>query len=171
MRKLLAWVAAVLAALSCGCRDKAPQGTNPTPASDRDASPGPRVSIRGRTWSVEPATTAKQQYHGLAGRQHLADDAGMLFIYPSPRVLNYCMRGCFITLDIAFIAADGRVVKIHTMQVEPDMVGRVAYSSEAPAQYALETAGGALGRAGVREGDVVTFLGNIPAPAKVDDEP
>ncbi len=95
----------------------------------------------------------------------------MLFIYPQPRILNFCMRGCVIPLDIAFIGADFRVVAIHTMAVEPDHLGRVSYSSSLPAQFALELPAGSLGRAGVRVGDKVIFAGNIPEAAKAQAGP
>jgi len=122
----------------------------------------PRVTIRSRTWRVELAVTAEQRYRGLSGREYLPEDAGMLFIHGRPQVLNYCMRGCVIPLDIAFIGPDYRVVATHTMSVEDGLIGRVVYSSRVPAQYALEVRAGALRLAGVRIGDKVTFSGNIP---------
>ena len=54
---------------------------------------------------------------------------------------------------LAFLDSDLRVVKIHTMAVEPDGAGRAGYSSQRLAQYVLEVAAGALAEAGVREGD------------------
>ena len=153
------WLSGVtwcLAASVGGCRDKA------EPA---------RVVINGQTWFVDLATTREQRRTGLGGRSNLNDNVGMLFIYPRPEVLQFCMRGCLVSLDIAFIDADKRVVKIHTMPAEEDMIGRVTYSSESPAQYALETAAGSLARAGVRVGDLVTFVGDIPDATKAEDGP
>ena len=95
----------------------------------------------------------------------------MLFVYPSPQVLDFCMRGCTIPLDIAFIDADLRVVATYTMAVEPDLAGSVNYSSLGPVQFALEVPGGALGQASVRPGDKVVFSAQIHEAAKEADSP
>ena len=124
----------------------------------------PRVEINGHVWRVETATTRATRYQGLAGRGPLDADRGMLFIYPQPDVLGFCMRGCYIPLDIAFIDGDLRVVRIHTMAVEPGREGTVTYSSDQPAMYALEVGAGELARAKVRVGQKVTFLGPMPNP-------
>ena len=154
-RATLAGLLLLLAGGSCR-RDPAPSAISADP---------PRVQINGRVWSVELATTDFQRYRGLSGRTELAEDAGMLFIHPQPRKLEYCMRDCHIPLDIAFIDPDLRVVAIHTMKVEPDRVGRAPYGSGKAARYALEVPGGALGRAGVKIGQKVTFLGDVPTKA------
>lgn len=131
-----------------------------------DPAPAPAVTIHGKTWQVELATTPQQRYRGLSQRSEMPDGKGMLFIYPAPGVLEYCMRLCLIDLDIAFIGPDRRVVQTYTMKVEPDGVGAVAYSSRAPAQWVLEIEAGALERAGVVVGDVVNFSAGVPEAAK-----
>ena len=95
----------------------------------------------------------------------------MLFMYPKAATRTYCMRGCLIPLDIAFIDSDLRIVKIYTMAVERDRGGLVAYSSHAAAQYVLEVSAGAFGRNGVVQGTKVVFLGNIPPATKADAGP
>lgn len=92
----------------------------------------------------------------------------MLFLYPSERVLEFCMRDCLIPLDIAFLSADLRVVRMHTMEVEPDMAGQIVYASDSPAQYALEVGAGELAAAGVRVGDRAVFSPSVPSATKVD---
>ncbi|MCY2931452.1 MAG: DUF192 domain-containing protein [Planctomycetota bacterium] len=128
--------------------------------------PGPAVTIRGTTWQVELAMTSDERYQGLSNRRSMPDGRGMLFLYPSADVRAYCMRRCLIDLDIAFIGPDLRVVKMYTMKVEPGGAAAVTYSSESPAQYVLETEAGALERAGVRAGDVVSFSAAVPEAAK-----
>lgn len=152
--------AVVVALLTAGCGgDGEPQ------------QPAHAVTIHGRTWRVELALTPQERYRGLGGRKSLAEDAGMLFVFRWPEVLDFCMRDCFIPLDVAFIGADMRVVKMHTMAVEPDALGTVPYPSELPAQYALEVPAGALGRAGVKVGDLVAFSPGIPSAAKGSPAP
>ena len=136
----------------------------------RSQSP-PQVTINGYTWFVDVAATAEQRYRGLSGRGNLADDVGMLFIYPEPSILQFCMRGCLVDLDIAFLDADLRVVGLQTMRREPDLAGTRTYSSGLPAQFALEVRAGTLARAGVRPGDKATFRGALPDPAKAAPHP
>lgn len=128
----------------------------------------PAVTLRGQRWLVDLATTVDQRYKGLSGRRQLSEGVGMLFIYPKPKVLEFCMRDCYLPLDIAFLDANRRVVKMHTMQVEYDRAGTVVYRSEVPAQYALEAPAGSLTRAGVQVGDQAEFSSSIPSPAKAE---
>jgi len=156
------WRAGMVAAmmLTAGCQKHQSQ---PPPAAT--------VTIRGQSWQVELATTADQRYQGLSDRKDLAAGRGMLFIYPQPQVLGFCMRQCLIPLDIAFVGPDMRVVKICTMEVEPYGFDTKLYNSEVPAQYALEVPKGALAAAGVQVGDKVEFSSNMPSAAKAEPGP
>jgi uncharacterized membrane protein (UPF0127 family) len=145
---------ALLAAAGSGC-------------NGRDEGRGrATVTINGRTWRVELATTEDQRYRGLSGRKHLAEDAGMLFVYSRPEVLEFCMRDCYVPLDIAFVDAYLRVVQTYTMAVEPDRAGREGYCSQVPAQFALEVPAGSLAKANVRIGDAVQLSEEALSAAK-----
>lgn len=141
-----------------------------SPGCRRD-SDAPRVRIGNWTWYVDIAATREARYRGLAGRSQLADDVGMLFVYPQAKILEFCMHGCAHPIDVAFIDRDLRIVKIHTMSVESDRAGRRRYGSGRPARYALEVAGGLFIRRGIRAGDRVALLGNISPPAKAEAGP
>jgi hypothetical protein len=156
MMRWLAFAAAVTVLAAAGCRQQ------------RAASP--TVTINGRTWYVEIADTQLLRYQGLSDRPLLDANKGMLFIYPQPQVLDFCMRKCLISLDIAFISADGKVVRTHTMRVEPYGQEKQTYSSHLPAQYALEVSAGELRGAGVKQGDTVLFSG-VPEAAKAEPGP
>lgn len=153
-----------LSILTGACRKAEPPAPGP-------AGTPPKVSINGRSWRVELATTVAQRWKGLSGRTELAPDAGMLFVYPAPDVLHFCMRGCYIDLDIAFLGPDLRVVATHRMKVEPDRAGRALYSSGVAAQYALEVRVGALAGADVRVGDRAFFSDGVPQAAKAEPAP
>ena len=131
----------------------------------------PRVRIGSAVWDVDLALNDDQRYRGLAGRAYLDESVGMLFMYPKAGPRAYCMRGCLIPLDIAFIDSDLRIVNIYTMAAERDRGGQVTYRSHADAQYVLEVSAGAFGRNGVVEGAKVVFLGNIPPATKADAGP
>ncbi len=44
--------------------------------------------------------------------EQLADDAGMLFIYPQPQPIAMWMKNTPLSLDMLFVRADGRVHRI-----------------------------------------------------------
>jgi len=153
-RKLSAFVVIAMI-LMPGCKDARPEPTE-------------TVTVRGQSWVVELADTADLRYKGLSDRESLPAGRGMLFIFPYPQRLDFCMRQCLIPLDIAFIDSDMRVVRMCTMEVEPYGLHKKEYSSEVPAQYALEVPKGALAAAGVQVGDLVEFSANMPPAAKAE---
>jgi uncharacterized membrane protein (UPF0127 family) len=91
----------------------------------------------------------------------------MFFAFGSPRPLAMVMRDCPEPIDVAFLDGEGRVVALHGMQPEPPRrEGESAmqyerrlpeYPSGAPAQVAVEVAGGQLAQLGVQVGTRLTF--------------
>ncbi|MBD3305883.1 hypothetical protein GF348_05855 [candidate division KSB3 bacterium] len=149
MRKACLSLVCSLTLIGLSCQDSPP---TPPPA---------KVRINGTTWTVELAMTEAARYQGLSGRRELAPGRGMLFVYPQEKPLSFCMRGCEIPIDIAFLDRNLRVVNLYEMQIEPDRVGRTAYRSYVPVQFALEVGGGSLKQAGVRVGQQAEFI-NVP---------
>lgn len=127
----------------------------------------PRVRIGGHVWQVELALDEPTRRKGLAGRDDIPQGTGMLFVFPRQEPLQFHMLGCRVPIDVAFISAELQVVDIHTMLVEPDPQNpQVTYPSRHAARFALEVAGGALRRAGVKVGDRVELLGPAADAAK-----
>ena len=60
-------------------------------------------------FEVEIADDATERSEGLMGRAYLADNAGMLFLYPETRPVEFWMKNTPLSLDILFITTDGRV--------------------------------------------------------------
>jgi uncharacterized protein len=149
MRKSLLLAMAILTATAVGC-DRPEQ---PPAGETRWA----KVTIHEFTWRVEITDRPETQYLGLSGREGLADDEGMLFVYDKAKERSFCMREMTFPIDIAFISSDFRVVRIHTMAVEPDGRGDVPYRCYAPAQYVLEVNAGKFEELGIEEGDRVAI--------------
>lgn len=106
--------------------------------------------------SVEVATTPAQLEQGLMFRQRLAPDSGMIFVFPSPRVVDFWMKNTLIPLDMLFVGADDRIDRIKKRAVPLSMD---PISSETPVRAVIEINGGATGQLGVKRGDRVVFSG------------
>ena len=100
---------------------------------------------------VEVADDMDEMAKGLMGRTALAEDAGMLFVYPEERELSFWMRDTLIPLSIAFMDSEGRIVDIQDMKALDDRPPH--YTSDEPARYALEVNKGFFDERGVEVGD------------------
>jgi uncharacterized protein len=105
---------------------------------------------------VELAVTPGQREFGLMYRNHLDQDAGMLFIFPAQDKLKFWMEHTEIPLDMIFADASGRIVGIvaEAVPFSETLVG-----PDAPALYVLEVNGGFCARHKVRVGDRMSFAG------------
>ena len=111
-----------------------------------DASGGQKVEVR-----VEIADDGYEQGWGLMYRTALAEDRGMLFVYPDEEERSFWMRNTLIPLSIAFMDSEGRIVDIQDMKALDDDPPH--YVSAEPAQYALEVNKGFFEERGVDVGD------------------
>lgn len=129
----------ILVTLSCGAEPPRPRVVVETDAG--------RVMFR-----VELAETDEARSRGLTGRERLAVDSGMIFLWPSDTETAFHMRETFIPLSIAFFDADGRIVRM--IDLEPCRADPCpAYAPGTPYRGALEVNAGELARRGVRSGD------------------
>ncbi|MSO93901.1 MAG: DUF192 domain-containing protein [Rhodospirillales bacterium] len=103
-------------------------------------------------FTVELALTGEEQEQGLQGRPALPADRGMLFDFGRTRVISMWMKNTVVALDMVFIAADGRVVKI-VENTTPLSLATI--SSGEPARGVLEVAAGTAKRLGLKRGDRV----------------
>lgn len=113
--------------------------------------------------TAEVAASPEERARGLAGRDRLAPDRGMLFIWPEPGPRRFWMKDTRIPLAVAFLDADGRILNIHRMSppgaAPPSGLRR--YPSRGPARFALEMNRGWFAAHGIGPGDRCRF--RIPA--------
>ncbi len=108
-----------------------------------------RITVNGNALTTEVATNHAGHMCGLAFRQDLPADHGMLFVYAQSQIIGFWMKDTYVHLSIAFLDADGRVLEIHDM--DPRDPAR-QYISKLPARYALEVNRGWFGRNGIEVG-------------------
>lgn len=122
------------------------------------------IEIKGRTFNLELALNDRQRARGLMGRDEIAEDGGMLFVMPPvepfPAELTFWMKNCLVPIDVIFLADDGAITAIHEM--EPPLPGTpddelIRYSSNGPAQFAVELRGGMASDLGLKRGEYILF--------------
>ena len=103
-------------------------------------------------FKVEIAADDAQRALGLMYRRDLAPDRGMLFDFGREIYISMWMRNTFISLDMLFIGADGRIGFIRE-RTTPQSLETI----EAPERNraVLEVVAGTVARLGVRVGDRV----------------
>jgi uncharacterized membrane protein (UPF0127 family) len=123
-----------------------------------EAQPKVTISTKGREveFLVEIADTAGKRQMGLQYRQNLADDRGMIFLFPSESLQSFWMKNTPISLDMIFINRDRKIVGIVERTVPFSLDSR---SVTEPSQYVLEINGGLARRYGIQAGDSVRFEG------------
>jgi uncharacterized membrane protein (UPF0127 family) len=105
-----------------------------------------------RMFSVEMAVTDEQRAKGLMYRKELADGRGMLFDFTPEQSISMWMKNTYISLDMIFIGADGRVTRV-AENTEPESTRIV--SSGGPAKAVLEVIAGTARKYGIAQGDQV----------------
>ena len=108
---------------------------------------------------VEIADTPAARELGLMYRQHLAEDAGMLFVFRQPQHLTFWMKNTEIPLDMIFARADGTVTGI-AANAEPFSERELSVAGDS--QYVLEVNAGFARRHAIEPGDRLQFLGMTP---------
>ena len=100
----------------------------------------------------EVAETAPQKQKGLMGRESLAENEGMFFVYDEDVRPAFWMKNMRIALDFVWIDREGRVVDIH-QGVPPCGQNCPSIVSRQSLRYVLEVPSGAVEKAGIKIGD------------------
>jgi uncharacterized membrane protein (UPF0127 family) len=104
-------------------------------------------------FSVEMAATDDERQKGLMYRRELADGKGMLFDFSPEQQISMWMKNTYISLDMIFIRADGRISRI-AENTEPESTKII--SSGGLARGVLEVPAGTAQKYGIAPGDRVS---------------
>ncbi|KRR09648.1 hypothetical protein CQ12_13720 [Bradyrhizobium jicamae] len=105
-----------------------------------------------QVFSVEMATTEEEKTQGLMYRKELPDGKGMLFDFSPEQQISMWMKNTYIPLDMIFIRADGRILRI-AENTEP--MSTKIISSGGLARGVLEVIAGTAQKYGIQPGDRV----------------
>jgi uncharacterized membrane protein (UPF0127 family) len=149
MRRVITAAATILAAT-------AGQGAT---VGQTDAVRYGRVILpQGTTLQVELADTPARRQLGYMFREAVGPEDGMLLLFDDEGFHSLWMKNVTFTLDILWMAGDGRVVDVSpgTPPCREDPCAH--YLPMARARYVLELAGGRAAELGIGTGDVVELM-------------
>ena len=107
------------------------------------------VVFGGDTVRAEVANTAALRSQGLMYRERIPDGTGMLFVFEREAARSFWMQNTYVSLDIAFIDANFRIVDIQQMEARSTEV----HDGARPALFALEVREGWFAEKGIEVGD------------------
>jgi uncharacterized membrane protein (UPF0127 family) len=103
-------------------------------------------------FAVELAVTDEQRARGLMFRKEVPEGYGMLFDFKRDQDVSMWMENTFVSLDMIFIRADGRIARI-AQNTEP--MSRNIIASGGPVRAVLEVVAGTTKKLGIVAGDRV----------------
>jgi len=147
----------LMLALACTQRSAPPLATTATSTADAAA---PRIILPDRSAIiVEVASDDATREQGLMYRDHIAEDRGMIFLFPQVGEYPFWMKNTFIPLDMIWIDSDHRIVHI-AHDVPPCKADPCPnYPPNAKAASVLELAAGVAAKHHLKDGDVLRFEG------------
>jgi uncharacterized protein len=148
----------LLLALACTQRNGAPAPATTTTAAA--AASEARIILPDKSAVVvEVASDEATREQGLMYRDHLADDRGMIFLFPQAGEYPFWMKNTLIPLDMIWIDADHRIVHI-AHDVPPCKADPCPnYPPNAKASSVLELAAGVAAKHHLADGNVLRFEG------------
>lgn len=108
--------------------------------------------------SAHVADSPSEREQGLMHVNTMGPNEGMVFAYPEPSARFFWMKNTPLPLDIAFVNAAQRIVKI--AQMEPNST--ILTPSGEPVMWVVEAHAGWFGHNGVAVGDPIVGLPPIP---------
>lgn len=123
-------------------------------ASAADAGLDIITSTGQHHYEVEIAADQTSREHGLMDRREMAADHGMLFEFQTREPVTFWMKDTYLSLDMVFIDADGRVARVFE-NAKP--LSEKLIPSIAPVTGVLELNAGQAKAIKLKSGDKVEF--------------
>ncbi len=124
-----------------------------------------RAIVNGFELTTDLAITADQKAEGLAVKDHLKENEGMLFVSEQSSRQSFWMKDMKFPIDIIWLDSNGTVVHIeHTLQPCISVLNPAAsiqscpiYTPDKDSQYVLETIAGFSQKHNVKIGTHIDF--------------
>lgn len=133
-----------------------------TPAAPPTPQSLPAIVLRAprAALHVQVAQTEEQRERGLMSVRHLRPHTGMLFVFDADGPVAFWMKDTLVSLDMVFIAHDGRVRKVFARVpvVSPQLADTDIPLEQGAAKYVIELPAGEAVLDGLRPGARVEGL-------------
>ena len=116
------------------------------------------LKISGHTLSAEVAYKKESRIRGLAYRNFMKKNSGMLFVFPEASIHSMWMVNTYIPLSVAFLDKNGMILNIIDMSPHT----RTRNSATSKAKYALEMNLGWFSSRSIKAGEKITGLEKAP---------
>lgn len=117
-----------------------------------------QLQINGTKLKIEVVDTQAKRSKGLGGREALATDEGMLFVFPSISKYPFWMKGLSFPLDFIWIKGDKVVDLLPNVQPptpdQPD-ASLPIYQPKEEVDKVLEVSVGTIERLNIKVGDII----------------
>ncbi len=126
---------------------------SPLPAGSAEQQTLEIASKNGvHVFAVELAVTDEERQKGLMFRKSVPEGTGMLFDFKRDQDVSMWMHNTYVSLDMIFIRADGRIQRIaENTETESDKI----INSGGPVRAVLEVVAGTAKKLGIAPGDRV----------------
>lgn len=105
--------------------------------------------------TLERVDTPAARTQGLSGRDGLANNQAMLFVFEKPANECFWMKDMKFAIDMVFVGTDKKIMTMHE-NVTPKTYPK-SFCSGSPAQYVLEFPAGTASRNGLELGQQLQF--------------
>jgi uncharacterized protein len=116
----------------------------------------PEVKLGSTTIQVDISDTEALREQGLSGKTSLAENEGMLFVFPTPGPYGFWMKDMNFPLDIVWINEEKQVIGIER-NLSPGTYPQTFYPLSA-VKYVLELTAGFSDAHGIKVGTVFSQL-------------
>lgn len=108
---------------------------------------------------LEIAATPAARHLGLMYRRELPPERGMIFLFPNDGDHTFWMKNTYISLDMVFVDAEGKVVGV---LADVPTHSETRRSVEKNSRNVIELNAGTAARVGIQEGSFVRLTGALP---------
>ncbi|MBP9714945.1 MAG: DUF192 domain-containing protein [Candidatus Pacebacteria bacterium] len=115
------------------------------------------VEVANQKIKVDVVNTPETRAQGLSGRESLAENEGMLFVFDNPSDYSFWMKDMNFSIDMIWIGEDMKITYIKknaTPESYPEGFG----PKEKTSKYVLEVFSGFSDKYDLETGDKVLFL-------------
>ncbi|MDP1719086.1 MAG: DUF192 domain-containing protein [bacterium] len=112
------------------------------------------LNINGNLLYVEVADTSAARSQGLSDREQLAENQGMLFVFPVPAIYPFWMKDMKFPIDIIWIRGN-KVIGVADNAAVPGGATLPIYSPPGLMDKVLEVGVGVAAKLGIKEGTII----------------